>query len=260
MPVPAADSASARLARAAHIQLSEIEAEQVWCEVSRHRRELLRRLGRDVGQRVALQDYLLNVRLQSEAMIALICDTAPLDAVERTAITDALTGLYDRGYFDYALKRELDRCARFGSTSSLLLLDLDEFQEINDQYGQRVGDKVLQAAASLIRKHARGADVPCRVAGDEFAIILYDTGREDAYAVAERLRADLEHWFDRNAVCGQYLEVTVRGGLATALADAPTHALLSLAAARAAEVAKARGGNCVVAATEPQLPEAAAAV
>src|SRR5256886_11052711 len=141
---------AARLQQIAHLQVPEAEAERLWREISRHRRELLRSLGRDVGRRVALLDYLLNIHPQH--VDATIIETTALDAIERRAISDALTGLYDRGYFEHALTRELQRCQRYGNPVSLLLLDLDEFKEINDEYGHRVGDKVLLA---LDRKSTR---------------------------------------------------------------------------------------------------------
>src|SRR2546426_2534364 len=197
-------SYAARLEQIAHLHVPETEAEQLWRHVSRHRRELLRRLGRDVGQRVALLDYLLNVH--PHHVDATIIETTALDAIERRAISDALTGLYDRGYFEHGLKRELERCHRYGNPVSLLLLDLDEFKEINDEYGHRVGDKVLQEFGDLIRKHLRGADVPCRLEGDEFAIILSDTAQAEAGTVAERFRADVEAWFETHPVCGQFLD------------------------------------------------------
>src|SRR3989475_13067930 len=144
----------------------------------------------------------------------------PYTTLFRSAISDALTGLYDRGYFQHALRRELQRCQRYGNPVSLLLLDLDEFKEINDEYGHRVGDKVLLAFGELIRKHLRGADVPCRLGGDEFAIILSDTAQAEAGTVAERFRADVEAWVETHPVCGQFLEGTVSGGIATAPPDA----------------------------------------
>ena len=106
-------SYAARLEQIAHLHVPETEAEQLWRQVSRHRRELLRRLGRDVGQRVALLDYLLNVH--PHHVDATIIETTALDAIERRAISDALTGLYDRGYFEHGLKRELERCHRYGN-------------------------------------------------------------------------------------------------------------------------------------------------
>src|SRR5213594_4303928 len=177
-------SYAARLEQLAHLHVPEAEAERLWRDLSRHRRELLRRLGRDVGERVALLDFLLNVH--PHHVDATIIETTALDAIERRAISDALTGLYDRGYFEHALKREVERCHRAGTSSSLLLLDLDEFREVNDAYGSRVGDRVLRSVGDLIRKHVRAADVPCRVRGDELAIILPDAPQLDARVAAER--------------------------------------------------------------------------
>ena len=236
-----ANSYAARLQQIAHLQVPEAEAERLWREVSRHRRELLLRLGRDVGRRVALLDYLINI--QPQHVDATIIETAALDAIERRAISDALTGLYDRGYFEHELRRELQRCQRYGNPVSLLLLDLDEFKEINDEYGHRVGDKVLLAFGELIRKHLRGADVPCRLGGDEFAIILSDTQQAEARTVAERFRADVESWFETQPVCGRFLEVTVSGGIATAPFDATSQDQLYALADAALYDAKRRGSN-----------------
>ncbi|PYO30265.1 MAG: hypothetical protein DMD51_07360 [Gemmatimonadetes bacterium] len=240
-PMAPVTSYAARLQQIAHLQVPEAEAQRLWREISRHRRELLRRLGRDVGRRVALLDFLLNIHPQH--VDATIIETAALDAIERRAISDALTGLYDRGYFEHALRRELQRCQRYGNPVSLLLLDLDEFKEINDEYGHRVGDKVLLAFGELIRKHLRGADVPCRLGGDEFAIILSDTAQPEARSVAERFRADVESWFETRPVCGQFLEVTVSGGIATAPFDATSQEQLYALADGALYGAKRRGSN-----------------
>ena len=257
----AVPSYSSRLEQIAHLHLHEPEAEQLWRDVSRHRRDMLRRLGRDVGLRVALLDFLLNIR--SQQVDATIIETAALGTIERLAISDALTGLYDRGYFEDALKRELERLHRHGSVSSLLLLDLDEFKEINDEYGHRVGDQVLRAFGDLMRRHVRGVDVPCRVGGDEFAIILTDTPQNDAFVVADRFRADVESWFEAHAVCGQFLGVTVSGGVATAPLDATAQESLFTCADRALYEAKRRGANRIATAadlaTEPPPTAPAAA-
>src|SRR2546428_7443140 len=243
MPTPP-HSYAARLEQLAPLHVPEAEAERLWRDLSRHRRELLRRLGRDVGERVALLDFLLNVHPQR--VDATIIETTALDAIERRAISDALTGLYDRGYFEHALKRELERCHRYGNPVSLLLLDLDGFKEINDEFGHRVGDKVLQAFGELILKHLRGADVPCRLGGDEFTIILSDTAQAEACTVAERFRADVESWFETHPVCGQFLEVTVSGGIATAPWDASGQDQVYALADRALYEAKRLGSNRIV--------------
>lgn len=158
-------SYATRIRQLAYLELEEPKAEELWRNVARHRRELYRCLDRDVGQRVALLDYILNVRPQ--LVEPTIIETTTLEAIKRDAISDSLTGLYNRHYFDGALRREAERCHRYGVTASLLLLDLDEFKEVNDEYGHRVGDKVLRLVGGLILKHVRAADVPCRYRGDD---------------------------------------------------------------------------------------------
>lgn len=243
-------SFSARLRDLANIEMEELQAEELWRSVARHRRELLRLLTRDVGQRVALLDYVVNIRPQ--VVEPTIIENTALEAIKRDATSDGLTGLYNRHYFDSALKREVERCLRYGVSSSLVLLDLDEFKEINDEYGHRVGDKVLQALGSLIVKHLRAADVPCRYGGDEFAIILSDTAQPEALMVAERIRADVEASFEKRPLCGQFLEVSVSGGIATLPLDATSPEQLFIMADGALYEAKNAGANRI--ATAPSLP------
>lgn len=106
----------------------------------------------------------------------------------RLALTDSLTGLYNRAYFEASLEIELARSIRSGQPCSLLLLDLDHFKNINDTWGHSVGDSVLQAVAGALRESLRRADVLCRFGGEEFALILPGTDAPAAFALAERLR------------------------------------------------------------------------
>ena len=126
---PAPDThPTARLAKIARLPLGGSEAELLWRDASRHRRELLRRLGRDVGQRVAVLDYLTNIHPQHSDVA--IIDGAALGAIERLVMSDALTGLYDRGYFEHALKREVERCHQLGCSVYMQKpVDYDRFTE-----------------------------------------------------------------------------------------------------------------------------------
>lgn len=251
-------SFATRLHQLAHIDVEEPRAEALWRNVARHRRELFRRLGRDVGQRVALLDYVLNV--DPQVVEPTIIETNTLEALKRDAISDGVTGLFNRHYFDGALRREAERCHRYGVTASLLLLDLDDFKEINDQYGHRVGDKALQMIGHLILKHVRAADVPCRYGGDEFAVILSDTPQGEAFTVAERIRADVEQSFERLPICGQFLEMSVSGGLATLPLDASSPEQLFILADGALYEAKNAGANRIaIPPASPSRPRPSAA-
>jgi len=235
---------SNRVRQLAHLDLSESEAEELWSKVVQHRRTLQRQLGRDVGQRVALMDYITNLR--PRVIEPQIIEKSTLQAIEQRAVADALTGLFNRHYFETELLREAQRCSRYGVCSSLLLMDLDQFKEVNDTYGHRVGDHVLQAMGVLILKHVRAADVPCRYGGDEFAVILPDTPQADAMVVAQRICTDVAWWFGQNPVCGTRLKMTASGGVGTLPAGGASHEALFRAADAALYEAKKAGGGIIV--------------
>lgn len=107
---------------------------------------------------------------------------------EALSVTDDLTRLYNSRYLNLVLRRETKRASRSGRPLSLLFIDLDGFKAVNDNHGHQSGSKALVEAAALIRGSARETDVVARFGGDEFSIILPDTGREGAVSVAERVR------------------------------------------------------------------------
>jgi diguanylate cyclase (GGDEF)-like protein len=128
--------------------------------------------------------------LASQAGVAL--ENARLhDIVQRQAITDDLTGLVNRRRFIEALDAEIERARRFRSALTIVLTDLDNFKQVNDEFGHHGGDVVLRAFADLIRSHVRDVDVSGRIGGEEFAILLPDTDAAGAARVAERMRTSL---------------------------------------------------------------------
>jgi diguanylate cyclase (GGDEF)-like protein len=128
--------------------------------------------------------------LVAEGRIAL--DNARLhNIVRRQAVTDELTDLANRRRFVDGLRQEVARARRFELPLALVLFDLDHFKQINDRYGHQAGDEVLREAADVIRGRVRETDLPGRVGGEEFAVILMGTDLDGAAALAENLRADL---------------------------------------------------------------------
>lgn len=128
--------------------------------------------------------------LASQAGVAL--ENARLhDVVQRQAITDDLTGLVNRRRFIDALQGEVERAQRFGSPLTVVVADLDDFKRVNDDFGHPAGDDVLRSFARLVRSHLRDVDVPSRIGGEEFAILLPGTDSEGAVSVAERIRRSL---------------------------------------------------------------------
>lgn len=110
---------------------------------------------------------------------------------EALSVTDDLTQLYNSRYLNQVLRREAKRASRSGRPLSLLFLDLDGFKGINDMHGHQAGSRALVEAAAVIRRCARETDVVARFGGDEFAIVLPDTGSEGAAAVGDRVRERL---------------------------------------------------------------------
>lgn len=113
-------------------------------------------------------------------------------AVERQAVTDGLTGLYNHRHFYERLHEEFARSNRYGLPLSLLLIDVDDFKRFNDRYGHPIGDQVLAAVGRVLSSQIRrGIDFPARYGGEEFAILLPNTARDGAHVVSMRLAREL---------------------------------------------------------------------
>ncbi len=113
---------------------------------------------------------------------------------EKMAMTDSLTGLYNRRAFHEVGAHEVIRCNRFGHSLSLITLDIDHFKNINDTYGHIVGDKALQHLARILSDGFREVDLIARIGGEEFAILLPETDDDLAVDIAERLRKNIENY------------------------------------------------------------------
>jgi len=112
--------------------------------------------------------------------------------LEQMAITDPLTGLYNRRHFDTIMRSEIESVLRYDDSCSIVLADIDRFKSINDQYGHDAGDIVLKEIAEILRKSIRTTDVICRIGGEEFAILCRRSGRDETKAIAEKIRKTLE--------------------------------------------------------------------
>ena len=155
---------------------------------------------------------LLGVMLEGPALA--LDNALRLRRSEALSVTDDLTQLYNSRYFNQVLRSEAKRALRSGRPLSLLFLDLDGFKGVNDNHGHQAGSTALVEAAAVIRRCARETDMAARFGGDEFAIILPDTGSEGAAAVGERVRERLAaHLF--LAGRGLNLRLTASVGVAT---------------------------------------------
>ncbi|MGH8316298.1 MAG: diguanylate cyclase, partial [Steroidobacterales bacterium] len=161
------------------------------------------------------------------------------------AITDALTGLYNRRYMETHISSLIEQAASRGKPLTVLVLDIDYFKSINDAYGHDAGDEVLREFALRIRKSIRGIDLACRYGGEEFVVIMPDTGLGVATMVAERLRRRIASEPFSIQQADRTIEVTISVGIA-ALGRADDAASVIKRADQALYRAKRDGRNRVV--------------
>jgi diguanylate cyclase (GGDEF)-like protein len=123
----------------------------------------------------------------AESSIPAIENARRYGEARKLAETDALTGLYNQRYFHETLRREMTRAHRYERNLALIVFDLDDFKSVNDEVGHLAGDRVLAQAADRLREAVRSVDVPCRIGGDEFAVILPESSAIDADQLYRRV-------------------------------------------------------------------------
>ncbi|WP_374249160.1 diguanylate cyclase [Thermomonas sp.] len=183
----------------------------------------------------------------SPALIGLVTDITELHALkeelQRQVRTDSLTGLANRRSFQERAESEFARSRRHGTPLAMVSIDIDHFKQINDRYGHPVGDLVLRDFAVCCQQALREEDVCARTGGEEFCLLLPETGRDDAVAIAERIRA-------MTAACHPCqehpeLQITASFGVAAMAQADPQFGNLFARADRALYVAKEQGRNRV---------------
>jgi diguanylate cyclase (GGDEF)-like protein len=169
-----------------HLDLRESQCLQLWEEMLTRRKEMSGQLGRSVSLKTVLVDVLSSTGL---LRVPVVLEYEQFKKLQLSAVTDPLTGLYNRRLFTESFEKELNRARRYGLPLSIVMLDLHRFKEVNDKYGHPQGDDVLRAAATTLQRALRTSDSAFRVGGDEFVLLLPQTDAAQALALSRRVEA-----------------------------------------------------------------------
>lgn len=166
------------------LDLRESQSLQLWEEMLTRRRELSEQTGRPISLKTVLMDVLSTAGM---IRVPVVLEYDELKRLQVNAVTDPLTGLYNRRLFAESFEKELNRARRYGLPLGIVILDLHRFKEVNDRYGHPRGDEVLRAAAATLQKSLRTSDSAFRIGGDEFALLLPQTDAAQAFALSRRI-------------------------------------------------------------------------
>lgn len=189
------------------------------------------------------EDHLPRLQAFADQAAVALQNAQLYEEMQHLAVTDSLTGLFNRRYFFAFVENEIARSKRYEKDLSLIMMDIDQFKLVNDSYGHPVGDQVIKMVAEISLENLRRVDVMCRFGGEEFAVLLPETPKEEAILAAERICRKIEA--AKLKVSGDAVEVTVSLGVAGL--DDSIHTLNEMIAAadKALYQAKQVGRNCV---------------
>lgn len=221
-----------------HERYEPEEAKLIWDKINSHLDNLTNRLDRNPGIAVAALDYLSNIHNLLSAPVLIEKDKSAF--ISETTTKNGLTQLYIRSVFDVVLQKELEKSFRTKENLSLLLIDIDDFKQVNDQYGHLEGDEVLRAIGGLINRNIRKMDTAARYGGEELAIIVPESTPDEVESLAERIRKKISE------IKFSSFSVTVSIGICHFTLDIKTTKNLIDGADKALYEAKRSGKNHVV--------------
>jgi diguanylate cyclase (GGDEF)-like protein len=185
MDIPARSQFLQRFFRTTtHLDLRESQSLQLWEEMLTRRREISEQIGRPVSLKTTMMDILSSAGM---IRVPVVLEYDEFKKLQVNAVTDPLTGLYNRRLFSESFEKEINRARRYGLPLGIVILDLHRFKEVNDRYGHPRGDEVLRAAAATLQKALRTSDSAFRIGGDEFALVLPQTDAAQALALCRRI-------------------------------------------------------------------------
>jgi diguanylate cyclase (GGDEF)-like protein len=222
-----------------HQYFPEETAKFLWQQIVEHKRYMSKALGRNTGITVAALDYLENTHSVIEAPT--VISEKKITQIAEIAIKDGLTQLFDVSTFRAKIETEIMRYKRYGSELSVLMIDVDDFKQYNDIHGHQEGDRILVEVASIINKTTRDLDICSRYGGEEFSVILPQTGYKPALDIAERIRRRIASTFQKDS------GLTVSIGCAMCPEDGKSANVLVKKADEALYFSKTNGKNHVTA-------------
>jgi diguanylate cyclase (GGDEF)-like protein len=226
-----------------NLPLDEDEARRQWEAILAHRAAMEQALKRPVPLRVAALDILIqgNRRASRPHILEVIAG----HRMDEQGLTDPVTGLHTRAFFEDQLPREVGRGRRYELDLSVVHLEIDDYASLVERLGATMGTMLLQEVANLVRSCVRTMDYAARAAASEFRLLLTETNRMGAFQVAERIRQRAEAFYLQRRVGGRPFEVTLSAGVASFPLDADDASDLARRARDAFHIAQARGRNRV---------------
>jgi diguanylate cyclase (GGDEF)-like protein len=173
----------------AQVEMTESLSLECWDQILSRRLELAGSLFKPISLKAAIVDVLGGTNF---LRVPVLMEYGELKKLQINAATDALTGLYNRRLFEEYFNKELNRAKRHHQQLAVLIMDMHRLKEVNDRFGHLIGDQALQTAATTLRKTLRTSDYAFRIGGDEFALLLPQSDREQATMLGRRFRANYE--------------------------------------------------------------------
>lgn len=168
-----------------------------------------------VGLKIGADDYLTKPFAYEELLARIKVIINRMDSFYELSMRDELTDAFNRRYFNERLEEEVHRAKRNGRPFSVIILDIDSFKQINDNYGHKAGDELLIQFVRFLQSRLRKSDLIARLGGDEFVLLLPDTESEKSFLLVERLRKSLEEtmFFFKQNCSGEVIRTTMSAGI-----------------------------------------------
>ncbi len=222
-----------------NLSFDEAEAKQHWENILNNFVFIKQKMNREIGLRDAIVDYYVNhAEMMKEPIVV---EMRVFKETEKLALVDSLTGLFNKRYYDIAVKKEYKKALRFNQIFSLVLLDLDDFKTVNDTKGHLFGDEVLSNFGKILSLSSREEDIICRYGGEEFIAILPESSSDGALMYAERVRKILKEdkFFMKH-------NITFSGGISTFPYNGKDLEELFKAVDKSLYAAKYSGKDCTI--------------